>query len=572
MAVPVYTNRKVAGSQGVNVPVSKDITSTVDFSTQKNALDAMAQIERDKSEAEGVSEYLKFKEASAGKVAELSLLNGSNADGLANKYDEWKDEYTNNLEFKDGISETSFYDREEIDSANNRINLGKYETSEALEYSNQVKDASINSNMLDGKEALYNEDTTRYAMSMGMAHTAYAEKNTGKPEALIDQEFATVRDEVLTSLLQQDIKNGESKKAYITMQNAETAKAVDKATALRFKEVNKAPLSGEVANDITQVTIDSFENYTAGEWAQLNGVDTSDWTEQEKDKSTTNRRSYVAQLNKAAEELKDFKYEGDQYISGDARYNEMVEENINKSLRAISKQANTSQTSAVDDLNTKITDLIYEKQYKDKDLAEVARINAEIEGNVRLLANEYGEYKLVSKIKDLEQKESLSIHGEFSKVYFGILAGTQDSRSIIESDKLDWKEKNALTSTYNKMKVENMTSKYASLTSEMLLSMTGKDDIEDLDPSSKTAYEGAVNALISELTNKDIETMTNDDIDRLLRESVSVGWTQLDVQQLKAAKRAAKSPLEGFKEDAREFREEFDSTIFNFGKNLLKRF
>ena len=581
MAVPIFNNTKVGSSESSRVLTARTEEDfiTPGIASVQERLGALAKIKEQQAENEGTGEYLKWNEEASAKSQELQLKNGSNAVGLEDEFNQWNDEYKNNLNFSSREAEQDFDDRVTTSLSNYKKNIKTYEVKENFEYSNQLKEAEYSQANQNYVVALFNNDEKAQDDTKIKAMVAFEQLHSGQPEEFIDIEFQKSWDLTTTSVLDQMVRNGEVVQAFTTMEKANTNKQVSDASKSLFYNTHKVALAKSYGKTRAESKVGEFTYYNNEEWAIYNGQDTSNMTEAQKEMNSGFRRSGKEITTMAQNSLLSSEYNDNTFFPGNENFNKMVNSETNSAMAGIKKQADIIHKTAVDDLNTKITNLVYQKEYNDKDLNEVAKINAEIEVNVGELAESYGEYKLVSKIKELETKKSSSVYGEFSKVYFGILAGTQDSRSIIESDRLDWKEKNVLTSTYNKMKVENIENRYSTLVSEMMSKMTGKDDIDDLDPDSKTAFEGAVSALVSELTNKEIDKMTNDDIDRLLRESVSVGWTLLDAQQLKSAKRLAKPVGLRVIDDLVEslannpvVKSDLGRNISILGRNLLKRF
>lgn len=566
MAVKISGNKKVGGSTGVrqNLPQNSEGISSFTRSLAGNAIDAWGKVEETRRTAEVSDMALKWNEAMSAENVRLTQREGLEAVDSAREFNIKSEEWIGQQDFKDSKSQKAFIDKIKVNESQYTVGLDKHDITQAFSAKQEALLTENGVSLENIATALLTGDDISAALFAKENLKTLKDRFPGSSEETINQIAEEQIAKTASPIFTQKIKNGQVTESYVAMNKLFEAKIVDENTYETFKASNSEAYAEDKGNKITSSIFAERDVYTQGEWLKLLGEDISNYPESAMNELTTFKMNINDVSSLAGSKLDNYNYGSDTFYG--ESLNEKIKANANKKYTKIDKEVKEVTKNAIDGVNTDLTNLIYQREYNSGNLEEVAKINAEIEAKTKVLAESYGEYELANKIKELDSKQAVSVDGEFEQVYFGILSGVMDNRTIIENPNLDWKEKNALTSTYNKFKVDNMTDRYAAITDKMLLDMTGKDDIDDLDPSSKIAFEFAVKTLVSELSNKSIAEMSNDDIDRLLRESVSVGWTQLDAKQLKTAKRAALKPTSRLVEDAREI-----GQIYSW-ENLLKRF
>jgi hypothetical protein len=542
MALQTYTNKRVASSQSVNVPVGEDLTSRLDLGFAKESLNALAKIEENKSASEGTAEFLAFKEAAAIKAAELNTLNGSNADGLGDKYDEWKDQYVSNLEFRDGTAETAFYDREEIESSNHRINLGKYEVAEGIEYNNQVTQAEQQSYTVASFEAASGPtiDIEAFKTNRAQAYVSYAELRPGVNEDVIKQTFDTEYSKQTLAFASSSVDQGEIEDGYALMGRLHSEGLVEDLDMRAFKLTYKQKYVDNKSQNIYNEVYDSsfMTHLNAGEAAMLEGVKEED-VEPYMFKQTTSKtrdlKTRVAMTNNLISEAG--KLEKDPF------YGSGIDEDIKISMNDYSAKLYEHQSkkekAEVAAISGNVSDLIMKRSLNgDPD----GRISAEINTLTNQVGEQYGRYEEQAEMKSSAEKSETSVPGRFTQAMFGIRSGDiTDTAQVWELTGLDSKEKALLVSRLNSSKNDIATSRIESVEDTLLLTMfKSKNEVDDLDRSELQQYNVAMELLNSALYQRNISEMTQDEINGLINTAASIGFNEYTKQLKKEEKKGRK--------------------------------
>jgi len=527
MAVPIFNNTKVGSSESSRVSTARTEEDfiTPGIASVQERLGALAKIKEQQAENEGTGEYLKWNEEASAKSQELQLKNGSNAVGLEDEFNQWNDEYKNNLNFSSREAEQDFYDRASTSLSNYKKNIKTYEVKENFEYSNQLKEAEYSQANQNYVVALFNNDEKAQDDTKIKAMVAFEQLHAGQPQEFIDIEFQKSWDLTTTSVLDQMVRNGEVVQAFTTMEKANANKQVSDASKSLFNNKHKVSLSKSYGETRAESKVGEFTYYNNEEWAEKNGIDITDMTEAQKKMNSGNIRNFVERVTMAEKSLlKDF-YKDETFFAGDNFFDKMVDNDTQSAVQSIKDTQEKTYKDSIDNIVESARDDIsrFVETGDEKALESYNEKTKSLEEN--------GEWGIITTLKSDFKNTIISDPEVFNNVMAGARTGSTTRRAINENMRLNRDDKKTLLDMLDK--VSNINYANAEKISDKLvrdyLGYSPTKKINKLSAVKQAEYYQYSNAMITLLNkNFDNDPISQEDIGKMVEGAITSNKFDID--------------------------------------------